>query len=388
MAHSDEPRFFAAVISYPENLDQARRTLADFAASDWGSEPAFFLQPPDWPKDKPSASANYRRALATAAADGCDFALILEDDVRVVRHLRHNLSTIPIVARRQSDYLSLFIPDLIFDPWEREEPHLGYRVARPRYEGPDARWEKYRLWGSQAYLLSRRLLLALLERWDSLDGGQDARVITVCNELKLPMYYTHPCLVEHVPAVTAFGTPIAYAPDFDSEFRLTLGAGFQPPETTPGWLTPNEAKCLFAHAVGRDVLELVADGGRATVCLAQAARSVTTRNRGDPALARRWVRRYGVEDRVAFARPDEGMEEAVLGGPFDFIFIDAEHDAVSLTRDIERSLVVLSSGGLLAFHDYPDPGWPEVRPTVDEFARKLNWKRIAQVDYCAVFRTA
>ena len=125
-------RSHASVVTHLDNLPQAHATLVAFRESDWGSEPAVFVQPPHWPKGKPSASANYKRALLAAEQSGADFALVLEDDVRVCRHLRHNLSTIPVVARRQADCLTLFMPDLIADPWERSEPPLGYRLAKPR----------------------------------------------------------------------------------------------------------------------------------------------------------------------------------------------------------------------------------------------------------------
>jgi hypothetical protein len=219
-------RVIAYIATYLDNVSAAHATLVHFRRSDWGAEPRVFVQPVRWEKGKPAASANYKRAIQAAADDDVDFALILEDDVRVCRHIRHNIETLPIVRRRQADLLTLFMPDLIMDPWERSEPHLGYRLAKPRYSGPNRRWEKYRLWGSQAYLLSRRMVRECLARWDHLTEGQDARMLTVCNELKLPMFYSAPCWVEHVPAVTAFGTPIAYAPDFDPDFKLTVGPGF------------------------------------------------------------------------------------------------------------------------------------------------------------------
>ena len=59
----------------------------------------------------------------------------------------------------------------------------------------------------------------------------------VCSELKLPLWYGMPCLAEHVPYLSAFGTPTAFAPDFDPDFQLELRPGFQPPEDVPGWLT-------------------------------------------------------------------------------------------------------------------------------------------------------
>jgi hypothetical protein len=57
-----------------------------------------------------------------------------------------------------------------------------------------------------------------------------------------------------------------------------------------------------------------------------------------------------------------------------------------VARDIASALPLLAPCGLLAFHDYPDPGWPDVRRVVDEHARRLGWKRVAQADFLGVFR--
>ncbi len=382
------PRLRAFVPTYPANADSLAATLANLRASDWGEEPTVVTQPADWPVGRESGTANYKRALEAAAQDGCDFALVLEDDVRVCRHLRHNLLTNPLVARDQCDYLGLFVPDLLADPWERAEPHLGYRLARPRYTGPEALWPKNRVWGSQGYLLSRRLVRAALERWDRLGGAQDARVLGTCAELDLPLWYTAPCLVEHAPLRTAFETPDACAPDFDPEFRLELGAGFQPPEDVPGWLTRGEGEMLWRTAAGRTVLELETASGRATVCLGQSARRVVSVGVVDPSEAAEWVRRFGCVERVEFCRGDAGAVCRDLGGPFELIVIDARHDAWRVAREVASALPLLVPGGLLAFHGYPDPGWPDVRRVVDDHARRLGWKRVAQADYLGVFRTA
>ncbi|HEY7154088.1 MAG TPA: hypothetical protein VH575_09050, partial [Gemmataceae bacterium] len=294
------PRLRAYFVSYAANHESLRLTLEDFRQSDWGEEPIVFMQPDDWPTGKPSASANYRRVLEHAYEDGCDFAVILEDDVRVNRWLRHNLTTNPLVRRDQCDYLSLFMPDLIVSPWLRHERHLGYRLAKPLYAGPNQLWQRYRIWGSQGYVLSRRFLRAALERWERLKEGQDARVLSVCSELQLPLWYTCPCLLEHAPLTSAFGTPSALAPDFDVDFRLEIAAGFQPPEEMSGWLTLDEGQLLYEQAAGRRVLELGTALGRSTVCLAQSARQVVTIDLLDQAEAKEWSRRYQVHDRIVF----------------------------------------------------------------------------------------
>ena len=381
------PRIGLYVVTYPANAASLTPTLASVRASDWGEEPTVVTQPPAWPKCRESGSRNYKRALEAAAADGCDFALLLEDDVRVNRHIRYNLLANPLVARDQCDYLSLFMPDLVADPWERQEPHLGYRLAKPRYLGSNRLWARGRVWGAQAYLLSRRFALAALERWDRLREGQDSRVISVCSEFRLPLWYTAPCLADHAPLVSAFGTPDAYAADFDPDFRLEIGTGFQPPEEVPGRLTFREAELLWSTAAGQEVLELETRCGRSTVCLGQSARRVVSVDDADQSEAAEWVRRYGVSDKVEFVRGETTEVCRGLSRLFGLVSIDTPHGAASVSRDIATALHFLEPGGTLTFQNYPDPGWPDVRKVVDDHARRLGWKRVNQADFLGVFRT-
>jgi protein-L-isoaspartate O-methyltransferase len=380
------PRLRAYCVSYPANHESLQATLADFRHSDWGEEPLVFVQPEDWPPGKPSSSRNYRRVLQHAYEDGCDFALILEDDVRVNRWLRHNLTTLPLIRRDQCDYLSLFLPDLIVAPWQRHERHLGYRLAKPIYSGPRQIWQRHRIWGSQAYVLSRRFLRAALERWDRLGEGQDARVLFICDELQLPLWYTCPCLVEHAPLTSVFATPAAHAPDFDPDFRLEIGSGFQPPEAIPGWLTVEEGALLWEHAAGCRVLELGTGLGRATVCLAQQAQQVVTIDWSDQAEAQEWSRRYQVPNRIVFRQGEVERIAAHLEGRFDLVFVDSDPDEASVRRELETALRVLEPGGQIAVHNYPDPRWPDVRRVVDDYAHRLGWRRIAQDNFLGIFR--
>jgi predicted O-methyltransferase YrrM len=99
------------------------------------------------------------------------------------------------------------------------------------------------------------------------------------------------------------------------------------------------------------------------------------------------VRRYGLSEKVEFVRGDAAEVCRGLAGPFELAFIDTFHDAASVGRDIAAALPLLAPGGRLAFHDYPDPGWPDVRKVVDDHARRLSWRRIAQADFLGVFQT-
>jgi hypothetical protein len=380
------PRLRAFVVTYPDNRESLEMTLASVRASDWGEEVVVIEQPPDWSVGRETAPANYKRALEAAAAAGCDFALILEDDVRVNRHLRHNLLTNPLVARDQCDYLGLFIPDLIADPWERLVPHLCYRLARPRYTGPNYGWEKHRVWGSQSYLLSRRLILEALTRWDQHTSPQDARIVSTCGANDLPLYYTSPCLVEHAPMRTAFYTPPAFAPDFDIDFKLRIDSGFQPPENVPGRLTLSEAELLWKVAAGLDVLELGTGLGQSTVCLSQSARRVVSVDERTQSEAAEWVRRFECGDRVEFVQGDLDTVCASMESKFGLVFLSSTFAETDLNRTMALALRRLEAGGLLAVHGYPDVEQPQVRRVVDELACRNGWTRAGQAGFLGVFR--
>jgi predicted O-methyltransferase YrrM len=155
----------------------------------------------------------------------------------------------------------------------------------------------------------------------------------------------------------------------------------------PGWLTLPEAELLWRSARDRIVLELGTASGRSAVCLGQSARRVVSVDVADQGEAAEWVRRYGLAGRVEFVRGDAGAVCRNLTGPFELAFIDTLHDAASVERDITSALALLTPGGLLAFHDYPNPGWPDVRKVVDDHARRLGWKRIGQADFLGIFQT-
>ncbi|MBN9122846.1 MAG: class I SAM-dependent methyltransferase, partial [Planctomycetes bacterium] len=330
----------------------------------------------------------YRSVLRRAWDDGCWWAVVLEDDVRVNRHLWANLTRWHPIATGQLHWGSLFVPDTIQDPWARTCPELGYRLARPALvTGPHAQWQKARLWGSQAYVFSRGGLGAMLGAWDRHDGGQDARAVTIAGGAGWPLWFADPCLVEHDPVTSAFGTPPAYAPDFAPEFRFAPPGPnvYRHPEGVPGWLSFAEGRALWDLARGKRVLELGRFHGRSTVALAQSARAVASVDVADPAPAAGWLDRFGVADRAALHR---GTFAAVVPrlGEFDLVYVDGEHDAASLRADCALALAALAPGGVLACHDYPDPSWPNVRRVVDELAAARGLVRVRQADYLGAFR--
>ena len=57
--------------------------------------------------------------------------------------------------------------------------------------------------------------------------------------------------------------------------------------------------------------------------------------------------------------------------PFlDFVFFDGLHEAEQLKKDIENYVPLIKNGGIIAFHDYNHPTFPELSPVIDDFAMK------------------
>lgn len=384
------PYFGLYVVTCPGREEVLAHTLASIRASDWPAEPTVLVQPPDWPVGWVSTSRMYRTVLQRAWDDGGWWVVVLEDDVLVNRHLWANLTRWHPVVTGQLHWGSLFVPDTIHDPWQRECPELGYCLARPGLvHGPNALWQKLRLWGSQAYVFSRGGVGLMLESWDRHGGGQDARALGIAAGEGWPLWYASPSLVEHNPIRSAFGTPPAFAPDFDPDCRFAPPgpAVYRHPEGVPGWLSYREGRALWERARGCRVLELGRTSGRSTVALAQSARALVSLGAEDPATARAWLERFGLAGRADLIRSGSPEVERPLG-PFGLVFVDGEHDGASVRADVEFALSVLEPGGVLACHDYPDPGWPEVRRVIDELARERGLTRIRQADYLGEFRVS
>lgn len=384
------PYFGLYVVTCPGREHVLDRTLESIRSSDWPDAPMVLRQPTDWPIGWESTSRMYRAVLQRAWSDGCWWAVVLEDDVQVNRHLWANLTSWHPLATGQLHWGSLFVPDTIQDPWVRSCPELGYRLARPALAtGPHAQWQKARLWGSQAYVFSRGGLEAMLDGWDQHTGGQDARVVSIANGAGWPFWFAAPCLAEHTPIISAFGTPPAYAPDFDPEFLFAAPGQdiYRHAEGVPGWLGYAEGRALWELARGKRVLELGRFCGRSTIALAQSAREVVSVDVADPALAANWLDRFGCADRAILHRGVFAQAVPRLG-TFELVFVDGEHDAENVRADVELALSVLEPDGVLVCHDYPDPSWPDVRRVVDAAAVKHGLVRVRQSDFLGAFQRA
>lgn len=67
---------------------------------------------------------------------------------------------------------------------------------------------------------------------------------------------------------------------------------------------------------------------------------------------------------------------AIASRPPDFVFIDAGHTTECVRNDTEKSLAVLASGGIIAWHDYTQD-WPDVFNYLNELSYRLPLTKIA-----------
>jgi predicted O-methyltransferase YrrM len=68
---------------------------------------------------------------------------------------------------------------------------------------------------------------------------------------------------------------------------------------------------------------------------------------------RRWADEAGAKLHLVQGRSQapEVVEQAAALGPYDFIFIDADHTYESVSADWENYRPMLAPGGVFAFHD-------------------------------------
>lgn len=57
-------------------------------------------------------------------------------------------------------------------------------------------------------------------------------------------------------------------------------------------------------------------------------------------------------------------------GPIHMVFIDADHVNPAVERDIREWKKWVARDGVVAFHDYGSPKWPDVKETVDRMMKK------------------
>lgn len=149
-----------------------------------------------------------------------------------------------------------------------------------------------------------------------------------------------------------------------------------------GFLHPDELAKLVELAAGKDVIEIGAFCGLSAWGMAITAKHVTSidhfsaatngiRHTGEITTLDAYksaVSRYlNVSHHVATSEEAAAfMAVENIHGPFDFIFIDADHSYEGVRDDIQRWWPKLKPGGVMAWHDYRHNDYPGVEKAVDE----------------------
>ncbi len=208
------------MVTCPERAADLAATCGDLACTDFGVYPEIVRDDGQGPPSLARLERTWRRALERASElRNVDLVLLLEDDLRFCRYLRHNIeSWRPVRERGEQFFASLYHNTGFYRAASRGEARDHYLVAIPKFAT-----------GSQALLVAPMTLSWLLRTWDSVMGNPDERMPVLAAQVT--RVYVHvPSLVQHVGVTTWPPLPSSpqgrtgprpqhQAPDFDPDFR-------------------------------------------------------------------------------------------------------------------------------------------------------------------------
>ncbi|HKS38054.1 MAG TPA: glycosyltransferase family 9 protein [Verrucomicrobiae bacterium] len=203
-----EVRVVAWMVSCAEREKTRAQTLARLALTDWGRRPVRVQVDSSRYKNRVlRISHTHRHALLNSLRWEADYVLILEDDLRFNRFFWHNLANWSPLTDRTLDLGSLYNPDVRPLACDTENHYL---VAEPGS-----------VYGSQALLLSMRMVQHALKEWGTIAAPPDLKLPLLAAELGAPVYYHAPSLVQHLPVKSTWGGIGHRAADFDPHWKTT-----------------------------------------------------------------------------------------------------------------------------------------------------------------------
>lgn len=172
---------------------------------------------------------------------------------------------------------------------------------------------------------------------------------------------------------------------------LKLAASF-------GYLTAWEVLCIQTFVRGLPLSAMVvnigAGAGSSGLAMAEARQDLI------PSIYTVDIKEDGgalgglVSERNAFAQYNTQLVNQVLGDsaeigeawgdPVDLVFIDGNHSAEGVERDINAWLPHVKPGGYILCHDYGHDQWAGVKPTVERLMAEHELLMV--IDYLAVYR--
>lgn len=90
------------------------------------------------------------------------------------------------------------------------------------------------------------------------------------------------------------------------------------------------------------------------------------------------LKRAGVDAIVEVVIGDTAASGRSYDGELSMLFVDADHSLRAVREDLAAWLPKVAPGGVLGFHDYGNPLWPDVRRAVDERQGDLSGLSVLQ----------
>ncbi len=200
------PRIEAVMISCVERAQVRERTLENLARTDWNGSPLSIEIDASWKEDHQQRRSQYALlALRRSLERNADYILFLEDDLDFNRHIRHNLAHWGPLQRGEISLASLYNPRL------REQAVDLRNNARIIAPG--------RIFGSQAFVISRIAVEYIVRNWNRVAGLQDIKIPRLAGRLGRPILYHAPSLVQHIGTRSTWGAGFHQAMDFDPHWK-------------------------------------------------------------------------------------------------------------------------------------------------------------------------
>lgn len=164
---------------------------------------------------------------------------------------------------------------------------------------------------------------------------------------------------------------------------MTFEIAWERAARVPGWLTKREGRCL--HQWARSPwLEIGCWLGRSTTILASSGPgTVIDTFLGTPSHDQEVGYAATHDIRDGFLRNTVGLPVWVIQADFrdspltttnlEFLYLDADHSEGATEEAFAIYAPRVRRGGLVAFHDVGDPGWPDVEP----FVTGIGWAAVA-----------
>lgn len=137
------------------------------------------------------------------------------------------------------------------------------------------------------------------------------------------------------------------------------------------WITDIEATIL-CNLSGKRYLEIGTWEGFSAIAVSDSFEEVWTID-PTPTNSRHYMllRLFCYFSNIQYIRKkSEEIASIIKENYFDVVFIDGKHDFDSVLRDARNYYCKVKYGGHLVFHDYYNPGQPEVRIAVDHFLKE------------------